>query len=94
MGSECVSAQSCIDLLRQIRDVSFATVDESGATQARIIDLMLVEDGRVVVTGLTEGFEMIRLQGRAHRLPEDQLGLCERSGAAAGADATEEARTD
>ena len=114
MSGECVSAQSCIELLRQIRDVSFAAVDESGAPQARIIDIMLaepgaaifctargkefyrqlVEDGRVVVTGLTEGFEMIRLQGRAHRLPEDQLGLCEHSGAAAGADATEEARTD
>lgn len=113
MGGECVSAQSCIELLRQIRDVSFATVDESGAPQARIIDIMLaepgasifctarrkelyrqlVEDGRVAVTGLTKDFEMVRLQGRAHRLPEDQLGLCEHSGAAAG-DAAEEARTD
>lgn len=92
MSSECVSAQSCIDLLRQIRDVSFATVDESGAPQARIIDIMLaepgaaifctargkefyrqlVEDGRVAVTGLTKDFEMIRLQGRAHRLPDHE----------------------
>ena len=48
MGQETPTAQSCIDLLRQIRDVSFATVDEKGAPQIRIIDIMLAEPGAVV----------------------------------------------
>lgn len=37
---------------------------------------------------------IVARERRTCRLPEDQLGLCEHSGAAAGADATEEARTD
>ena len=48
MGQETPTAQSCIDLLRQIRDVSFATVDEKGAPQIRIIDIMLAEPGALI----------------------------------------------
>lgn len=43
-----VTAQACINLLRQIRDASFATVDENGAPQIRIIDVMLAEPGAIV----------------------------------------------
>lgn len=37
---------------------------------------------------------LVACERRTCRLPEDQLGLCEHSGAAAGADATKEARAD
>lgn len=39
------NARHCLDLLREIRDVSFATVDENGLPQIRIIDVMLVDEG-------------------------------------------------
>ena len=42
-----MDAQDCLDTLRQIRDVSFATVDGEGHPQIRIIDVMLVEKGRL-----------------------------------------------
>lgn len=42
-----MTAQHCLNLLREIRDVSFATVDASGAPQVRIIDVMLVEEGKL-----------------------------------------------
>lgn len=40
-----MNVQKCLEMLREIRDVVFATVDEEGKPQARIIDIMLVEDG-------------------------------------------------
>ncbi|WP_087410020.1 4Fe-4S binding protein [Collinsella sp. An2] len=43
-----ITAQDCINLLRHIRDASFATVDETGAPQIRIIDVMLAEPGAVI----------------------------------------------
>lgn len=42
-----MDAQDCLDTLRQIKDVSFATVDGEGHPQIRIIDVMLVEKGRL-----------------------------------------------
>lgn len=42
-----MQAQTCLALLRQIRDVAFATVDEKGRPQVRIIDVMLVQEGRL-----------------------------------------------
>lgn len=42
-----MTAQHCLNLLRQIRDASFATVDASGVPQVRIIDVMLVEEGKL-----------------------------------------------
>ena len=42
-----MDAQDCLDTLRQIKDVSFATVDQEGHPQIRIIDVMLVEKGRL-----------------------------------------------
>ncbi|WP_455138532.1 4Fe-4S binding protein [Thermophilibacter sp.] len=48
MSDSPITAQSCLDLLRQIRDVSFATVDEKSAPQIRIIDVMLAEPGAII----------------------------------------------
>ena len=42
-----MNAQDCLQILRQIKDVVFATVDETGLPQVRIIDVMLVEQGRL-----------------------------------------------
>lgn len=36
-----MDAQNCLQLLRDIKDVAFATVDEQGHPQVRIIDIML-----------------------------------------------------
>jgi uncharacterized pyridoxamine 5'-phosphate oxidase family protein/NAD-dependent dihydropyrimidine dehydrogenase PreA subunit len=40
-----MNAQDCLQTLRDIKDVSFATVDQEGHPQIRIIDVMLVRDG-------------------------------------------------
>ncbi len=42
-----MDAQGCLAILRKIKDVAFATVDESGKPQVRIIDVMIVEDGKL-----------------------------------------------
>ena len=39
--------QDCLQILREIKDVAFATVDEKGMPHVRIIDVMLVEEGRL-----------------------------------------------
>lgn len=39
--------QECLQILREIKDVAFATVDKDGQPQVRIIDVMLVEDGKM-----------------------------------------------
>lgn len=38
-----MNAQKCLQILRDIKDVAFATVDENGMPHARIIDVMMVE---------------------------------------------------
>ncbi|MGI6203920.1 MAG: 4Fe-4S binding protein [Anaerovoracaceae bacterium] len=43
-----MNAQDCLQMLRGIKDVSFATVDEGGMPHNRIIDVMIVEEGRLV----------------------------------------------
>ena len=40
-----MNAEKCLKMLREIKDVSFATVDENGAPQVRIIDVILVDEG-------------------------------------------------
>lgn len=40
-----MNVQDCLQTLRDIRDVSFATVDQEGHPQIRIIDVMLVQEG-------------------------------------------------
>lgn len=42
-----INAQKCLDILREIKDVAFATVDEDGKPQVRIIDVMIVEDEKL-----------------------------------------------
>ena len=39
-----MNIKKCLQLLREIRDVAFATVDENGNPQVRIIDVMIVEN--------------------------------------------------
>lgn len=40
-----MNAQDCLKMLREMRDVVFSTVDADGLPRARVIDVMLVEDG-------------------------------------------------
>lgn len=42
-----MNAQNCLNLLREIKDVAFATVSEDGKPQVRIIDVMLVENDKL-----------------------------------------------
>lgn len=42
-----MNAERCLQILREIKDVSFATVDDKGMPQIRIIDIMLVEGEKV-----------------------------------------------
>lgn len=42
-----MNAQDCLKLLRDVRDCTFATVDERGLPQARMIDVMIVEDEKL-----------------------------------------------
>ena len=42
-----MNAQNCLRILRDVKDVAFATVDEKGSPQVRIIDVMLVENEKV-----------------------------------------------
>ncbi len=42
-----MQATELLQMLRDMRDVCFATVDERGLPQVRVIDVMLVEDGRL-----------------------------------------------
>lgn len=42
-----MTAQDCLDILRLMKNVSFATVDANGYPQVRIIDVMLVEDEKL-----------------------------------------------
>ncbi len=42
-----MNAQGCLQILRDVKDAAFATVDEQGLPQVRIIDVMLVENGKL-----------------------------------------------
>ena len=42
-----MNVQRCLEILREIKDVAFATVDEKGLPQIRIIDVMLVENEKL-----------------------------------------------
>lgn len=44
---EDIDAAYCLRFLREVRDVAFATVDEEGLPAVRVIDVMMVEDGRL-----------------------------------------------
>lgn len=42
-----MNAEKCLMILREIKDVAFATVDECGKPQIRIIDIMLVDSEKL-----------------------------------------------
>ena len=42
-----MNAEKCLRILREIKDVAFATVDECGKPQIRIIDIMLVDSEKL-----------------------------------------------
>lgn len=42
-----MNAQRCLEILREIKDVAFATVDSKGFPQVRIIDVMIVENEKL-----------------------------------------------
>lgn len=42
-----MTTNDCLAILRSIKDAAFATVDENGRPQVRIIDVMLVEDEKL-----------------------------------------------
>lgn len=42
-----IDADFCLRFLREVRDVAFATVDEEGLPTVRVIDVMMVEGGRL-----------------------------------------------
>lgn len=42
-----MTVEECLNILRGIKDAAFATVDENGEPHVRIIDVMLVENGRL-----------------------------------------------
>ena len=87
-----MDAQKCLEILRAVKDVAFATVDESGFPQVRMIDVMLIGQGKlyfctargkdfyaqlmrsgcVAVTGMNAEYQMVRLTGKAYRLPEQK----------------------
>lgn len=87
-----MTAADCLQILREIKDVAFATVDEQGRPQVRIIDVMLIDaeslyfctsrgkdfyrqltgSGLVALTGMNQAYQMVRLNGRAKKLPEQK----------------------
>lgn len=42
-----MTAEECLQILRDIKDVAFATVDDKGMPHVRIIDVMLVEEEKL-----------------------------------------------
>ena len=42
-----MNVQDCLRILRDVKDVAFATVDEKGLPQIRMIDVMLTENEKI-----------------------------------------------
>ena len=42
-----MNAMNCLQILRDVKDVAFATVDKNGHPQVRIIDVMIVENEKL-----------------------------------------------
>lgn len=42
-----MNAQNCLEILREIKDVAFATVNDEGKPEVRIIDVMIVEKDKL-----------------------------------------------
>lgn len=91
-----MTVSDCLKMLREIKDVAFATVDEKGKPQIRIIDIMFVEEeriyfctsrgkefyhqlmrsGDVAITGMSDSFQMIRVNGEAKKVCEEEQKEC------------------
>lgn len=75
MDEKTLTAQDCIDLLRQIKDVSFATTDDEEAPRIRIIDVMLTEPGAIIFC-TARGKDFYRqLSAADAAVLEDDLGF-------------------
>ena len=62
-----MGVQEYLEILRNIRDCAFATVDRTGAPAVRIIDVMLVEEGEALLLhGARQGF-LCRTYGESRR---------------------------
>lgn len=90
-----MNTKNYLQMLRDIKDVAFATVDEEGRPQVRIIDVMLVTDdslifctargkdfyhqllrnNQVAITGMNKEWQMLRLNGIARRLDNQEFWL-------------------
>lgn len=90
-----MDVEKCLQILREIKDVAFATVDQKGCPQVRIIDIMIIEkekmyfctargkdfykqlmgNGKIAVTGMNKAYQMIRLNGEAHRLEDQKVWI-------------------
>ena len=46
-GDLRIDAGFCLQFLRDVRDVAFATVDEDGLPAVRVVDVMMVDDARL-----------------------------------------------
>ena len=42
-GGTTMNVSTCLNILREIKDVAFATVDENNQPQVRIIDVIFVQ---------------------------------------------------
>ncbi|MEI3551079.1 MAG: pyridoxamine 5'-phosphate oxidase family protein [Acutalibacteraceae bacterium] len=42
-----MNIQDCLQILRNVKDAAFATVDEKGVPQVRIVDVMLAENQKI-----------------------------------------------
>ena len=58
-----METSECLNLLREVRDCAFATIDKDGQPAVRIIDVMLVEGERLYFC--TARYIRYRLRGRA-----------------------------
>ena len=46
-GDLRIDAGFCLQFLRDVRDVAFATVDGDGLPAVRVVDVMMVDEGRL-----------------------------------------------
>ena len=67
-----MNAQDCLQILREIKDVAFATVDEHGWPQIRIIDVMLVEAEKLYFCTARgkEFYEQLTAYGNEQGVPD------------------------
>ncbi len=42
-----IRAQDCLQIMREVKEADFATVSHDGKPQVRIIDVMIVEEGKL-----------------------------------------------